>query len=308
MRVACIDIGTNSVLLLVAERAPGGEVRAVVERTAITRLGQGVDATGELAPEARERTLQCLAQYAAEAQNLGASRILAVGTSAMRDARGGTDFAREAAAVLGEAPRVISGDEEARLTFQGALSGLRLPLGPSLVFDVGGGSTELIVGQVSREGLVLERAISLDVGSVRLTERYLRSDPPDPGEIAALQAEVDRQLAAFPPAPGASLVGVAGTVTTLAAMAQEVVPYDGARIHGLNLATAEVAQLARRLVLLPVEARRRLPGLEPKRADVIAAGALLVERLLRWGGWPRLVVSDRGVRWGLALEALSGGL
>jgi exopolyphosphatase/guanosine-5'-triphosphate,3'-diphosphate pyrophosphatase len=308
MRVACVDIGTNSVLLLVAERAPGGEVRAVLERATITRLGQGVDATGELAPDARARTLQCLGSYAEEARRLGASRVLAVGTSAMRDARGGADFAREAAALLGEAPRVISGDEEARLTFRGALSGLPLPPGPTLVFDVGGGSTELIVGEVSGSSLHIERAVSLDIGSVRLTERYLRSDPPAPSEAEALRAEVDRQLTAFPPAPGASLVGVAGTVTTLAAVARGVVPYDGARVHGLDLAAPEVEALARRLASLPLAERRELPGLEPKRADVIVAGALLVERLVGWGGWPRLVVSDRGVRWGLALEALSGEL
>jgi exopolyphosphatase/guanosine-5'-triphosphate,3'-diphosphate pyrophosphatase len=308
MRVACVDIGTNSVLLLVAEQAPGGEVRAVVERATITRLGQGVDATGELAPEARARTLRCLESYAEEARRLGASRVLAVGTSAMRDARGGADFAREAAALLGEAPRVISGGEEARLTFRGALSGLRLPPGPALVFDVGGGSTELIVGEVSGGSPCIERAASLDVGSVRLTERHLRSDPPLPSEVEALRVEVDRLLTAFPPAPGASLVGVAGTVTTLAAVARGVVPYDGARVHGLDLAASEVESLTHRLASLPVAERRELPGLEPKRADVIAAGALLVERLIRWAGGPRLLVSDRGVRWGLALEAFTGEL
>lgn len=305
MRVACVDIGTNSVLLLVAERSEGGGVVPVVDRATITRLGEGVDASGELAPAARERTLRCLQGYAEEARRLGASRVLAVGTSALRDARGGADFVREAAVLLGEAPRVISGDEEARLTFRGALAGLSLPPGPAAVVDIGGGSTEIIFGTSDAAGLSLERAVSLDIGSVRLTERYLPSDPPTADEILALQAEVDRQLATLAPHPGVTLVAVAGTATTLAAVAREIVPYDGARVHGLSLEAAEIDALALRLAALPVAARRALPGLEPKRADVIAAGALLLARVLRWGGWSRLTVSDRGVRWGLALDGLA---
>jgi exopolyphosphatase/guanosine-5'-triphosphate,3'-diphosphate pyrophosphatase len=228
-----------------------------------------------------------------------------VGTSALRDARGGADFVREAAALLGEAPRVISGDEEARLTFRGALAGLSLPPGPAAVVDIGGGSTEIIFGASDAAGVSLERAVSLDIGSVRLTERYLPSDPPTADEILALQAEVDRQLAALLPHPEATLVAVAGTATTLAAVAREIVPYEGARVHGLSLEAAEIDALARRLAALPVAARRALPGLEPKRADVIAAGALLLARVLRWGAWSRLTVSDRGVRWGLALDGLA---
>jgi exopolyphosphatase/guanosine-5'-triphosphate,3'-diphosphate pyrophosphatase len=303
MRVASVDIGTNSVLLLVAERGPGGEARAVLERATITRLGEGVDATGELSVQARERTLRCLESYAREAREAGVEIIHAVGTSAMRDARGGTAFAAQAEALLGAAPRVISGQEEARLTFRGALSGLATE-GPVLVFDVGGGSTELILGQQGLGGLLLGRAVSLDVGSVRLTERYLRGDPPTRPELEALEAEVARQLDSFPVGPGVTPVGVAGTVTTLAAVARGVIPYDAVRIHGLTLDATEVEALARRLASLPVADRRGLPGLEPKRADVIAAGALLVAAILKRVGAPRLVVSDRGVRWGLALELL----
>ncbi|MCU0654971.1 MAG: Ppx/GppA family phosphatase [Polyangiaceae bacterium] len=303
MRVASVDIGTNSVLLLVAERGPGGEARAVLERATITRLGEGVDATGELSAQARERTLRCLESYAREAREAGVEVLHAVGTSAMRDARGGAAFAAQAEALLGAAPRVISGQEEARLTFRGALSGLATE-GPVLVFDVGGGSTELIVGQQGPSGLLLDRAVSLDVGSVRLTERYLRGDPPTRPELEALEAEVARQLDGFPVGPGVTPVGVAGTVTTLAAVARGVVPYDAGRIHGLTLDATEVEALARRLASLPVAVRRGLPGLEPKRADVIAAGALLVAAIVKRVGAPGLVVSDRGVRWGLALELL----
>ncbi len=305
MRVACIDIGTNSVLLLVAE-ASGDGPRAVVERATVTRLGQGVDATGELAPEARERTLRCLAAYADEARALRVSRFLAVGTSAMRDARGGADFAAEAAALLGgETPRVISGDEEAQLTFQGALSGLSITPGPVTVFDIGGGSTELITREASGGAL---RAVSLNIGAVRLTERHLRADPPGPDEVAALRAAVVAALAAVrPPPAGTPLVGVAGTVTTIAAVAHQVVPYDGERVHGSSLSQDEASEWAAKLVAMPLADRRALPGMEPKRADVIAAGAVLAEEVMRWAGATALTVSDRGVRWGLALRALSGG-
>lgn len=308
MRIASIDIGTNSVLLLVAERRADGAVVAVAERATITRLGQGVDATGELHPEAQERTLRCLEAYAAEARSLGVALIEAVGTSAMRDARGGAEFARQAAALLGQAPRVISGDEEARLTFRGALAGLAGLAGPVAVFDVGGGSTEIILGAVDTHGISIERAISLDVGSVRLTERYLASDPPTAAEVAALDAEVDRQLASFAPLPaGTRLVGVAGTVTTLAAVSRQIAPYDAARVHGLTLAASEASEAATLLLAMPVAARRQLAGMEPKRADVIAAGARLVAHLVAWAGVGSLTVSDRGVRWGLALEALGAG-
>ncbi len=303
MRVAAIDIGTNSVLLLVAEaRAPeaGGaglpgadELVAIADRATVTRLGEGVDRSRALAPEAVERTLACLEQYADEARALGAERIDAVGTSAMRDAAGGEAFRGRARAVLGVEPRVISGDEEARLTFEGALLGLTLD-GPAAVFDVGGGSTEIITAGGAR-------AVSLDVGSVRLTERHLREDPPAPVELEAVRAAARRALAAAPAlALGERLVGVAGTVTSLAALSLGVAPYDGARVHGARLGRAELERLTRELAALPLAERRRLPALDPKRADVIVGGAVLVEEVVAWAHADELVVSDRGVRWGLA--------
>ena len=175
MRVATIDIGTNSVLLLVAERR-GGKLVPVVERAEITRLGRGVDKTRALDPGAAEATLACLARYAGAIARAGASRVAAVGTSAMRDAQGGEGFRARAAAILGVEPRVISGDEEAALTFSGALAGLEAK-GPVLVFDLGGGSTEIIRGDAG-DGDSLERAVSLDVGAVRATERHVAHDPP----------------------------------------------------------------------------------------------------------------------------------
>ncbi|HTQ07698.1 MAG TPA: Ppx/GppA phosphatase family protein [Polyangiaceae bacterium] len=299
-RVATLDIGTNSVLLLIAEATAEGP-RAVLERATITRLGEGVDRTRTLAPAARARTLECLAGYADDMRRLGVVACRAVGTSALRDAAGGGDFTREAEAVLGVAPQVIAGEREAALTFRGALSGLSAR-GPVTVFDVGGGSTEIVNG--TRDGGArVDAAVSLDIGSVRLFERHVRSDPATPDELARVRADIDGALAAAPRATGPRvLVGVAGTVTTLAAVALELDSYDPARVHGSVLALARVEELAQRLGALPLAARKTLRGLEPKRADVIVVGSLIVERVMHFMRASELVVSDRGVRWGLAEE------
>ena len=315
MRVATIDIGTNSVLLLVAERRDGAVV-PVIERATITRLGRGVDRTRAFDPAAVEATLACLGEYAEEIRRAGAERVDVVGTSAMRDARGGEDFRDRAAALLGVSPRVISGDEEAALTFAGALSGLEIE-GPALVFDLGGGSTELIRGVVRAGSATLASALSIDVGSVRLTERCLASDPPLPEEIAAVRrttrALLDAALVTLvtlgAPEPAAQLVGVAGTVTTLAAYALGVAPYDPTRVHGARITAEIIARSARELAALTLAQRRAIPTIEPKRADVIVAGAVITEEIVAWSRpFTRgdLLVSDRGVRWGLAARLLEG--
>jgi exopolyphosphatase / guanosine-5'-triphosphate,3'-diphosphate pyrophosphatase len=304
-RVAAIDIGTNSVLLLIAEPR-GGALQAVVERATVTRLGQDVDARRALAPEAARRTLSCLESYARELRAFGVQRVAAVGTSALRDAAGGAEFLDQAEALLGVRPRVISGDEEAELTFHGSLSGLTRPAGAVCVFDIGGGSTEIIRGR-SADGAssVVEHAVSLDVGSVRLFERHLRHDPPLLEEMARVDADVGRALAAAGAAASdAVLVGVAGTVTTLVAIELGLSSYDSARVHGFTLTRAAVEALATRLSALSLAQRIELAGLEPQRADVIVVGAAIVRSILAWSGRAELVVSDRGVRWGLA-ERLS---
>lgn len=304
MRVAAIDIGTNSVLLLVAEVGPLG-ISPLVERAEITRLGQGVDRTRALAPEAVARTLACLGRYGEELRAMGVTAVDVVGTSAMRDAAGGDALRARATELLGVEPRTISGTEEAELTFHGALAGLSLAPRPVFVFDIGGGSTEVIVGD---PGGAISAAVSLDVGSVRMTERHVRSDPPRAEELDAIRADVRAALRGAPlPRGPVTVVGVAGTVTTLAAVALRVAPYEAARIHGARLTFAELSALRARLSALPLDERTKLPGLEPKRADVIVAGAVVAEEVLRaiagtGGAVPELVVSDRGVRWGLALR------
>lgn len=251
MRVAAIDIGTNSVLLLVAERR-GDVIVPIVERATITRLGQGVDATRALAPEATRRTLDCLARYAEEIRATGAARVAVAGTSAMRDAAGGESFRAEATSLLGVEPRVISGREEAELTFEGAMTGLGLS-GSVTVVDVGGGSTEVVTGDVATGP---DRAVSLDVGSVRLTERHVRSDPPSSNEIGAIRKDVRQALDASGIIPTRTIVGVAGTVTTLVAYALDVDPYDAERVHGARMSGARIDAAVQALAAMPLTLSR----------------------------------------------------
>lgn len=300
-RVATIDIGTNSVLLLVAAR-DGQHIRALSELAAVTRLGEGVDASGELSPAAQSRTLAVLEQYAAEIAKWNVDAVAAVGTSAMRDARGGTEFSERAAAILGVRPTVISGEREAQLTFDGALLGLE-PEGVLAVFDIGGGSTELIVGaRVGRGRGTLARAVSLDIGAVRLTERHIHNDPPTRAELDTIRKEIRLALKRAPAFRGRPLIGVAGTVTTLTAYVHDIAPYDARRVHGAILARTELRDALDRLAAMTLEERRALPAVESKRADVIVAGALIADEICELSGGERLIASDRGVRWGLALE------
>jgi len=228
-------------------------------------------------------------------------QLAVVGTSALRDAQGATAFLDEAERLLGQRPRIISGDEEAELSFRGALSGLGIS-GHVTVLDVGGGSTELISGSASPWRV--EQRVSVDIGSVRLHERHVRTDPPSARELACVEQDIAQALQSAPlPSADQRLIGVAGTVTTLQAMALRLEVYDHGRIHGSKLRRQIVEDLCGALSGLTVEQRRALPGLEPQRADVILAGALIVRTVLRRSGLSELVVSDRGLRFGL-LEQL----
>lgn len=308
MRVAAIDIGTNCVLLLVAEaeRGRGGALTPLLERATVTRLGEGVDRNRRLLDTACERTLTCLADYAAELRKLGVTQLVAVGTSAMRDAAGGQGFVARAKDLLGVAPRVIDGTEEARLTFAGALSGLP-QTGRVTVFDIGGGSTEIVVGSRDPQQRSIAQAVSLNIGSVRLFERHVSGDPPSVASMALVERDIQDALLSAPdvsrsPREYSTLVGVAGTVTQLAALELELERYDSARVHGYTLTRNTVERLAARLASLDLAQRRALPGMEPARADVIVVGSAIARAVLQWSGATELVVSDRGVRWGLAEE------
>ncbi len=297
-RFAAIDVGTNTVLLAVAERR-GAELAPVVERAEITRLGRGVDRAGRLEAPAIEETARVLERFAEEARALGARLVACVATSAVRDARNGEDFFR-AARGAGLSPEVISGEEEARLVWVSAWRDFGGE-GPLAVLDVGGGSTEFVAG----DGPAPRRRLSVRMGAVRLTERVAPHDPPSAAELARMREEARRAvapLARAAPAGRGLLVAVAGTVTTLAAVQQALPVYDAARVHGSRLSQGELEGLFRRLGSLPVAERAALPGMEPKRADVVVAGCAVLLEAMEAAGFDAVTVSDRGVRWGLLYE------
>ncbi len=304
-RFAAIDVGTNTVLLLVAERR-GPAFAALSERAEITRLGRGVDRRGELDPQAIRETVEVLARFAAEARALGAAEIACVATSAARDAANGRAFFEAARATAGLVPEIISGAEEARLVHRSAWRDFGAPGRPLAVLDVGGGSTEFTWG----DGPSPRGRESLQVGAVRLAERGLAADPPGKGGLAALRSAAAEALRGLSPLStaiaGSRLVAVAGTVTTLAAVEQALPAYDGGRVHGSRLALDRVEALLEMMADLTVEERRRLPGMEPRRADVIVAGGAILAEAMRAIGFRELTVSDRGVRWGLLWDRFGG--
>jgi exopolyphosphatase / guanosine-5'-triphosphate,3'-diphosphate pyrophosphatase len=302
-RVASIDCGTNSVRLLVADPpADGaGELVDVAREMTIVRLGQGVDRTGRLAPEAIERTRVALAGYAAQIRSLGADRVRMVATSATRDASNAGEFRDMVLATLGVTPEVISGRQEAELSFTGAVRGL--PRGRYLVVDIGGGSTEFVTGTST-----VDSGISVDIGCVRMTERHLTADPPTADQIAAatadIEAAVDRALTAVDAVAGATLVGVAGTVTTIAAIALGLPKYQSERIHHCRVSTQDVARVAADLLAMSQRQRLALPVMHPGRADVIGAGGLILRIVLDRAGAPEMVASERDILDGIAYSML----
>ena len=287
MRVAVVDLGTNSTRLLVAD-VDDGHVEEVARRLTITRLGEGVDERRTLLPLPIARVRNVLADYRRELEELGAERTLAVGTSAIRDAENGEAFLGEIEWSYGFTTRLLSGEEEGELTRRGVAGGRELVAG-TLILDVGGGSTELIA-----DGF----RTSLDLGCVRLTERFLHSDPPTRGE---LEAAVRAVREALPDLEPTQAIGVAGTITTLAAL--ELGKYDPDRVHGHRISRETVEAQLQRLASLPLAQRRELPGLEPERAPVIIAGAVIVREVLERYGLDGLEASERDILHGAALEA-----
>ncbi|MET8464703.1 exopolyphosphatase [Micromonospora zamorensis] len=309
--MAAIDCGTNSIRLLVADlpgesAGPQAPLVDLTRRMEIVRLGQGVDRTGRLAPEAIERTRVALASYAADIEKLGAERVRMCATSASRDAANAADFTEMVQRTLGVAPEVVTGDEEARLSFTGAVRGLPADAkAPFLVVDIGGGSTEFVVGD---RAAGVRAAISVDIGCVRMTERHLPGDPPTPEQVAAAQADiaaaVDRALAVVPGREAATLVGLAGSVTTVVALAQGLREYDPERIHHARVSYEAVAQVTADLLSQTREQRLANPVMHPGRADVIGAGALVLRVIMERAGMPSVVASEHdildGIAWSLA--------
>lgn len=302
-RVAAIDVGTNSTRLLVAESNVGG-FRSLDRRMTITRLGQGVDRSRVLAPEALQRTLATIADYAAACGEYGVEILRVTGTSAVRDARNRDEFFKGVVTLTGAEPELLSGDAEARVTFLGAVSDLPWD-GAALVVDIGGGSTELIYGTAAPE-----RLVSLDVGCVRLFEKYLLSDPPAAEELAGLRTEalgeIERAARELAVPAGTRAVGVAGTLTQLATLKAGVPVYDPDVNHHAVLSHGDVRSLARRLGSLPYEQRKRVKGLEPGRVDVIVAGAEILIQAMEAFDLAEILVSEKDILDGLVLELLEG--
>lgn len=303
-RVAAVDCGTNSIRLLVADLDAAGGEAELDRRMRIVRLGQGVDATGRLAADALERTFAACDEYAQLIEDLGATEVRFVATSATRDASNREEFAAGVHARLGVLPEVISGDEEAALSFRGATRAVAAESGhptPYLVVDIGGGSTEFVLGTGS-----VGAARSVDVGCVRMTERHFHQDPPTPAEISAAQRDID---AAIDLAAGAvdlgqarTLVGVAGSVTTIAALALGLEAYDRERVHLSRIPADAVRGIAADLLGMTHQERAAHAVIHPGRVDVIGAGALILLRIMDRLGLPEIVVSEHDILDGIALS------
>ena len=310
VRVAAIDCGTNSLRLLVADVDNGlRRLADVVRRMEIVRLGQGVDATGRLAPDALDRTLHTLGEYAGIIHRSGASSVRMVATSATRDAANAAEFSAAVMMILGQPPEVLTGAEEAALSFSGATAelagGPELP-GPYLVVDIGGGSTEFVLGDSDGgNGLA---ACSMDIGCVRMTERHLHDDPPTAAQIEAASADIDAAIAEAAAAVHAdrarTLVGLAGSVTTVAGIALDLPAYDPEKIHHARITAGQVHEVTTNLLSQTVAQRRGIGVMHPGRADVIGAGALVLDRIMTDLGFAEVIASEHdildGIAWSLA--------
>ena len=304
-RVAAIDCGTNSIRLLIAEPDGSGGLKDLVRRLEIVRLGQGVDASGEFHPDALERTFAAVDQYAEliKKADVEVENVHFVATSATRDARNRDSFFTGINERLGVLPDVISGDTEARLSFNGALSRVTPAGEPVLVMDIGGGSTELITGSAAGE---LHDAISIDVGSVRVTERFVKQNPAADDDLARAAEYIDDLLAGsgIDFASIGTWIGVAGTATTLAGVYLGLEHYDRERVHGASIPLPAITELLHRLAGLTVEEIRALPSMQPGRADVITGGALVESRVAGRLTVENLIVSESDILDGIALQLI----
>ncbi len=302
-RVAAVDCGTNSIRLLISEVQPDGSLTDITRQMRVVRLGEGIDETGTIAAAALERTFAACEDYAAIIAAAGALLVRFVATSASRDARNREVFVAGVRERLGVNPEVISGAEEARLSFLGATGSPVVADGaaPRLVVDIGGGSTEFALGDDA-----VSASRSVDIGCVRLAERHLRSDPPTASELAAVAADADAAIAVaaetVPLGQAASLVGLAGTVTTVAALALGLAEYDADVIHGSRIGAEDVHEVAARLARMTVAERLALPVMHPGRADVIVSGATILSRIVTAVGVDEVIVSERDILDGIAMD------
>lgn len=302
VRVGAVDIGTNTVRLLVADGEPGAGLSPVARRSFVTRLGQGVDRTRRLHPHAIKRTLAALTELRAVAEEAGCDAVAGVATSAVRDAQDGDQFLKVARDALGVTPELIDGEQEAALSFRGVASGLDAPA-PLLVIDLGGGSTEFVLG--GEDGV--EHAVSVNIGSVRLTERALPHRPAGADDLARARDDAAAAVAAFQPAAApATVVGVGGSFTSLAAIILDLPAFDASRVHGTVLDVDAFSDAVDRLAASTLTETRAIPSLEAARAPVILGGAIVAEQALARSGADQVTVSVADILDGLALELAAG--
>ena len=306
MNVAAIDIGTNTVLMLVGEVDPAGNVVTVRDEHEIARLGRGVDAERQINDSAVEGVIAILLSYLKIAETEGCRTIVACGTSALRDAVNSRAVLDQIRSRTGITVSVLSGDEEAGLTYRGALSGFPefASAGDTTVLDIGGGSTEIVTGRGARS--VHRR--SINIGAVRLTERYFKDSPPHPIDFRTAQGSCREAFEQLPPfGPKDVCVAVAGTPTTLAAVAQQLDVYDRSRVEGYVLSRARVDNFLDEFMVLSLDELRRIPAVHPQRADILLAGTLILREFLFATSLTGVTVSDRGLRYGILLDAVSPG-
>ncbi|MBR4159491.1 MAG: Ppx/GppA family phosphatase [Spirochaetia bacterium] len=299
-RKAIIDIGSNSIKFFVGELAEDKTIKTVLDTNDIARLGEGLDASGLISDEAMARNVASVAAFAAKAKELGADQIVSVGTMALRKAGNSDIFVKKVKDACGVDVNIIPGEEEARLSYLAILSGLPLDKDANLVvFDTGGGSTEFIYGK----GTEMIKRFSVNLGAVRITENYLKSDPVTPEEVKAAIAQIDKEFAeAGVEGRPKQLVGMGGTVTSMGAVKHKMVKYDPAVIQGSKLLKKDIEEQIAEYSKRTIEQRKELPGLQPKRADVILAGACILKVITDRLGADGLTISDRGLRHGLAFD------
>ena len=299
MKYASIDIGTNTVLMLVAEYR-GGRLEDALDLATITRLGEGLRQTGLISGNAAERTLEVLRRYKETARRLGVDEIECVGTAALREAQNSADFTERASAELGIRVRVISGRDEAYYTYLSVREDRFPGMDRFIIVDIGGGSTELIEGDRERFG----GFVSLPVGSVKLTEQFIRSDPPKEEEIERLTRYLKETISAPFDGRGEMVIGTAGTVTNLAGIVLGLEGYEKEKVHGLRISLREIDAVIERLKGLTVAQRRDVRGMEQGREDILPQGILLMGEIMRYFGAGELTVSAGGVRYGVLYEKL----
>jgi len=301
-QLAVIDVGSNSVKFYVCRRMKDGSIQTLIDKSSISRLGEGLMETGRIHEASLERNARAVSEFAAEARENGVEKIVGVGTMALRSAENGHDFVSRVRELSGVEIKMISGDEEARLSYLAALSGMALPEGELAVFDTGGGSTEFIFG----EGTKIRRRFSVNLGALRITEKYFRDDPVREGSVEKALREIDREFSrAGVTGNPTAIIGIGGAVTSLGAVKHQMEQYRPALLQGTALGKADIEAQIAAYRTKTIAQRRQMPGLQPKRADIILAGACIVGSIVTRLNKDALTISVRGLRHGLAWEILS---